>query len=333
MHNIAHINATGGNASSNKNWGISRSESAHGVLSLDLGAVTVDGHHWELDIVKEVIEVVGFPATIDENDGANARHFLKKSQENITLLATLSLEHNLLDVRSSASNTADSETDMRGRKMLLGKISSFLGERRREQAKLYVSYILLYKGQLATTSQSLMKRVRRDRLTAAIENGIKLFAPVILKHLVGFVQNEILQTAETHDMRLVNKFDEPTRSSDQDITASIEQVNLLSSGHPSVHNAGTKHGTIGELPSLIEDLNGQFTGRDNNENKWLGPNLIDTLTEGGWIWAGGGQFLRLAHELAEDRNQVCTRLAGTYVNVELLLYCTAELTKRRCLPV
>jgi hypothetical protein len=152
VHDVADVNATSGHTSGNKNRGIAGSESAHGVLSLDLSAVTVNRDHWELDIIEKVVQVVGFRTAIDEDDGANAGHLLKKSQKNVTLLTTLSLKHDLLNVRSSTSDATDSETDVRGRKMLLGEISSFLWERRREKAKLYVSYILLYTTQSAPMS-------------------------------------------------------------------------------------------------------------------------------------------------------------------------------------
>lgn len=145
MLHVADVNTAGGHSSGDEDRSIPSAEGTHGVLALILGSIGMHRSDRQAGVVEEVIEVVSFTAAVHKNDGANTVHFLENLQQKVSLLTALSLVHYLLDVRSSASNTADTETDVGGRQVVLGEISGLLGEGGREEAKLDVARVLFCK--------------------------------------------------------------------------------------------------------------------------------------------------------------------------------------------
>jgi hypothetical protein len=107
-----------------------------------LGAITVDRSHGQLHVEQEVIQIVSLPATVDKDDGSDTGHLGKKTKEKVSLLMSFSLDDNLLDVLGGASSTANSEANVRSRKVLLREISSGLGKGSGEKTELHVAFIL-----------------------------------------------------------------------------------------------------------------------------------------------------------------------------------------------
>lgn len=149
MHDITDVNTTGAHSGGDENRSVPRAEGTHGILALILGSVGMHRSDRQAGVVQEVVEVVSFTAAVHKNDGANTVHFLENLEQKVSLLTALSLMHYLLDVRSSTSDTADTEADMVGRQVLLGEVSGLLGEGGREEAKLDVASVLFYKRRLA----------------------------------------------------------------------------------------------------------------------------------------------------------------------------------------
>lgn len=142
MQDILHVNATGSHSGSNENRSISRAESPHRGLSLLLGPIAVHRRDWQMHVEQEIVQVVSCLATVYENDGTDTMHLLKQLDQKLLLLVGFSLQNNLLDVGGSASGSANAESDVRSREIVLGQVASGLGERGGEKAKLDVALIL-----------------------------------------------------------------------------------------------------------------------------------------------------------------------------------------------
>jgi hypothetical protein len=57
-------------------------------------------------------------------------------------------------------------------------------------------------------------------------------------------------------VRSLDKVNESTRGSDENITALGELIGLIPQRTTSVDHTRTEHSSIAELPSLVEDLDG-----------------------------------------------------------------------------
>lgn len=143
VHDITNVDTSRADTSGNEDGSVTRSKGSHGGLSLLLGTFAVDGSDWELEIEEEIIKVIGFDTTVDKNDGSHSMHLLEEANEDVTLFVSLGLQDDLLDVGSSASGTTNTEANMRCAEVLLGKVTSVLGESRGEKAILDIALILL----------------------------------------------------------------------------------------------------------------------------------------------------------------------------------------------
>ena len=79
--------------------------------------------------------------------------------------------------------------------------------------------------------------------------------------------------------------------------------------YATVHNARSQHGAITKLSRLVENLQGKFASWHNDQNQRLCGHLVNTLTESVWVGPERRELLGLAHELAQDWNQVSRGLA------------------------
>ena len=143
VHDVADVNATGTNSSGHKNGCIARPKSSHGSLTLLLSSITVDGSNRKLQVVQEVVKIVGFHAAVDEDDSSHAVHLFEETDQNITLLVTLSLQNDLLDVGCGTSGPTNTETNVRSGEVVLGEITSSLGESCGKQTILDIALILI----------------------------------------------------------------------------------------------------------------------------------------------------------------------------------------------
>jgi hypothetical protein len=142
MLNILYVDTPGANTSCDENRSIAGAEGSHGVLALRLGTITVNRGHWQTNIVQIIIEIVDFVTTVGENDGSHAGHLFKSTNKIIALLLTINLHYDLLDIGRGAACTSDTESNVAGRKILTGKVTSRLGKGGGEETKLDVALIL-----------------------------------------------------------------------------------------------------------------------------------------------------------------------------------------------
>ena len=123
-----------------------------------------------------------------------------------------------------------------------------------------------------------------------------------MKHFVSFVNDNVLESIETEDIRSVHEIDEATGGANKDIAALLQILNGVEDAWTSVYDARAKHRTVRELQSLLEDLHSKFASRNDDQNQWLSSNTtINAGTESGGVGTRSRKLLGLAHELAQDR--------------------------------
>jgi hypothetical protein len=110
---------------------------------------------------------------------------------------------------------------------------------------------------------------------------------------------------------LCHEVKQTTWSGDKDIAAFGELLFLLTNWCTTVGNTRAKHRAIAETATLIEDLAAQLAGWGNDENQRLSSNCVAIGNKAiGKVGTRSSQFLGLSHELGQDRDEVCSGLAG-----------------------
>lgn len=143
MIDIVHVNAASSDTGSNENRTLAATESTHGILTLHLGAASMNRGAGETQVVQEVIKLVRSLLAVDKDDGATGRDRVEKLNRSLALVMGVHVRDDLLYVAMGAASTADTETTVVVREVLLGKIPQALGERGREHHVLDVTIILV----------------------------------------------------------------------------------------------------------------------------------------------------------------------------------------------
>lgn len=149
-----------------------------------------------------------------------------------------------------------------------------------------------------------------ERLTSTSKNLVKILLPVIVKHLVSFIDNHKLQATQSQNLRAVHEVEKTTRRGDQDITALAQLVDLITDGATTVDDTRSQHAPVTELARLHEDLDRKLASGHHDADKWLGTSrLVDTGSECSRIGARRSELLCFSHELVQNGNEVRSGLA------------------------
>ena len=143
VHDIMDIKATSRNTSGDQDWSLARTKSTNGILTLLLGTVAVNRSTRDGGVVKEVVNLISRALAVHEDDGTSWRGRHKQIEESLTLGMCLNEDHILLDVDMTATSTTNSDTDVIVCKVLLGEITSDLGEGCREHEIVDVTLLLV----------------------------------------------------------------------------------------------------------------------------------------------------------------------------------------------
>lgn len=157
-------------------------------------------------------------------------------------------------------------------------------------------------------------RERERERTTTLENRVHLLGPVLIQHLIGLVNDRVLDTAHGQDVGVAHEVNQATGSGDEDVTALAQILDLLAHWVAAVSSAWTQHALVTHLARLVEDLDRQLAGGNDDQDQGLGADAVTAVVVGGqcgavgWTWAA--QLLRLTHELAQDRDEVRSSLTG-----------------------
>lgn len=151
-----------------------------------------------------------------------------------------------------------------------------------------------------------------EGLTATVHDDLELIFPVGAEHLIGLIDNHVLEAAQRETLWLIgDEINETSWSSNENITALSDLVELIAARATTIHNTRTKHRAVAEATRLVEDLNGKLTVGANDEHEWLGTKEIARVwDESRRVGTLCTQLLGLAHELGQGGDQEGTSLAG-----------------------
>lgn len=96
---------------------------------------------------------------------------------------------------------------------------------------------------------------------------------------------------------------ETTGSGNKNIASLAQSLGLLADWASAINDARSKHRSVAELTSLVEDLRRELASRGNDHYQRLSANASELLVGSG-IGARGRQLLCLSHELIQDGYQV-----------------------------
>jgi hypothetical protein len=151
-------------------------------------------------------------------------------------------------------------------------------------------------------------------LTAATHDLAHLFTPIIVKHLVSFVNDGEADTCQREEFRSTHEVDQATWGCNEDVTTARELGRLFTEGGTTIGDAGAKHGAVAETARFIENLAAQLPSWRDDEDQRFSSDSIAAWVEV-QARARRSQFLCFAHKLRDDRNQHGACLAGTCVVV------------------
>jgi len=119
---------------------------------------------------------------------------------------------------------------------------------------------------------------------------------------------DLLDSTHREDVRPVHEIDKATGRGDEDVATFAEFLNVVAERNAAVAADGTEHRTVAKATSLIEDLLGELAGRTHDDDKGLSADPVDIRVVVGClrIRTRALELLDLAHELAQDGNQVCS---------------------------
>lgn len=292
MSDVAHIDATACNTRSNENRLFATAESTKSSFALLLGAAAVRRGDRESLIEEEIIKIINLLDGIDEDDGSDSGKLCEQFNQKTASVVAVDLDDFLHDVAGCATGTAHANSNMLLRKVFPGDHSSFFREGSREETVLDVALVLL----------------------ATLEDWVKLISPAFLEHLICLINDSVLEASECQDIRTVDEVPETTRSTNKNVTSFAEKVALFADGRTAIYHTWAKHGAIGELASLVEDLDSQLTSGHNDENQRLSLDRSVLLV--GWARARSAPTLGFAHERVQDGDQVSSSLARTCAEYE-----------------
>lgn len=135
----------------------------------------------------------------------------------------------------SRSSTSDADANVIVSQVLLGKSTSSLWESSRKHHIVDVSVFLVC-CKLAygiTTS--------KDKHTSTIHDFLQLALPIRVQHLISFIDDHVLETLESQDLRRIDEVTETTWSANQHVTALTKLLNLLALWTAAIDDTRTEH--------------------------------------------------------------------------------------------
>lgn len=146
-----------------------------------------------------------------------------------------------------------------------------------------------------------------------------LLGPVLIEHLIGLIDDGVLDTSHGDEVRLVHESTQAARSGDENVTALAEIVDLLTHWVATVSGAWAKHGLVAHAASLVEDLDSKLAGGNDDDHQRLSTDAVAAMIIAGEsvvdLWTMTAELLGLAHQSAQDWDEVGGGLARAYEGV------------------
>merc|ERR1719474_241053 len=191
---------------------------------------------------------VGILLGLDEDQGSLLGVALRVLHQLLQLGALLELGHLvelLPHVAASTSNKSYSDEEVVMQKLLSGLLH-FVWEGGREHQGLTLAF------------RRLLRHVR------VLHHLLNLWHKAHVQHPVCFVEDQELAVAQ-RDSALLHKIQQPSRCGYKNIAAPLQLTSLVEDTGAAICHHALYHGTLGELSSLVVNLDGQLPswGDDN----------------------------------------------------------------------
>jgi hypothetical protein len=125
-----------------------------------------------------------------------------------------------------------------------------------------------------------------------------------VQHTISLVKNQVLDVSQG-DAATLDKIDETTWGSDEEITSTLDLAELRSNIGTTIDNAGANPGSVGKLAGLVEDLGDQLTSGSKDQGGRISLALAEVSTS-----SGDGRR-SVDKSLGQDGEQEATGLTGT----------------------
>jgi hypothetical protein len=194
---------TSSNSGSYKDGTTAGTEHLQSLLTLALGAITVDGSGGESLVDEEVGERVGHALGLDEDQGETSTMGVEDIEKNRALVTVLNVLDLLGNVLRGRTDTTDGKEDV-----LLQEVA---GEH------------LDVTGESGRKHERLASGGRRHVL--ALDNAANLRLKTHVQHAISLVEHKVLD-ARKGDTATLDQIDETTGSSNEKIAATLDLAKL-----------------------------------------------------------------------------------------------------------
>jgi hypothetical protein len=143
VHDIAHIDAAGGDTSRNEDRALSAAESAHRGFTLHLVPLAVHGSAGHALTEEEVVNLLNRASRVGEDNGPRRRQRLDQVDQRLPLQVRLNPDDVLLDVAVRTASATNPKANMSIREMGFGEIPSTLRERGGKEEVVDIAFLLL----------------------------------------------------------------------------------------------------------------------------------------------------------------------------------------------
>jgi hypothetical protein len=247
---VGDVQTTGGDSGCNHDRSLTSPEGVQGVLTLPLGAVTVNGGGGHVVTVQEVAQHISHALGLDEDQGqADGIPGLagQDVEEDAALVGVLNVLDLLGDILAGRTDTADAKEDV-----VLQEITGEHLNITREGGGEHESLPLLDAGHVL-----------------ALDNTTNLGLETHVQHAISFIEDEVLDVGKA-DPATFDEIDETTWGSREEITAFLDLAKLLVDIGATVDYGGANPGAISELAGLLVNLRDKLASGGEDEGGGVG---------------------------------------------------------------
>ena len=294
VFNASDIKSTGSDAGGDEDRGATGPESAHGVFTLALATVGVNGGAGQVALVEISVKLVDGPLAVAEDERTDRLAGVQEVEASLELLVAADEDDILGDVLVRGPSATDSKAVVLRRHVLAGKRAQLLGECSREHEVNVVSVVVG---------------------VSAGHDSLHVLFPVRGEHLVGLIDHGVTDAGHGEDFRPAHQVDETACSGDEDVATLGELLEHDTHGLATVSGERTEHRAVAQAAALVEDLDSKLVGRDHNDNQRLSLDSllfeVEARTHG--VWAAGAELLRLTAKARDDGDKVGSGLSRACV--------------------
>lgn len=262
---VGNIQTTSCDSSGNQDGAAARAEHLQSTLTLALSTVSVDGGGREALVDQEIRQGIRHALRLHKDQGKTRAMSVKNVEQDRPFVNVLDVFDLLGDVLGGRTDTSNRKEDVLLQEVT-GKHLNVAGESGRKH-------------------EGLTGLSRGHVL--ALYNATNLGLETHVQHAVSLVKNQVLDVLK-RDTATLDQVNETARSSDEQITTTLDLAQLGANVGTAVDDAWAHPGAVSELASLIENLGDELTSWCKNEGGWVSLALASKTS---LLWDCAGAVL------------------------------------------